>query len=87
MSGTAKPARPGPHRSGRAWKYWVLGGLTMFLSFVVVWLPAINGPHLWLGVPSILWWTCVPGSILITPLLLLFDRWKEREEAEDAEAE
>jgi len=63
----------------RAWKYWALGGVTFFLSFVVVWLPQINGPHLWLGLPSILWWTCVPGSLLITPLLWIFDRWQEKD--------
>lgn len=65
-------------KGGRA-KYWLLGGFAFVLSFVVVWLPQINGPHLWLGIPSILWWTCVPGSLLITPLLLAFQRWQERD--------
>lgn len=71
----------------RAAKYWVLGGVTFLLSFVVVWLPQINGPHLWLGLPSILWWTCVPGSLLITPLLWLFDRWQDRDNPDPDEAE
>ena len=69
-------------------KYWVLGAVAMVASFGLVWLPQINGPHLWLGLPSILWWTCVPGSLLITPLLWIYDRWQDTDNPDpDADEE
>jgi hypothetical protein len=30
-------------------------------AYLVQWLPILNGPHLFLGIPSIMWWTCIIG--------------------------
>jgi len=36
-------------------------------------LPAVNGPHLWLGIPSLMWW--MAGlAVSVTVVLALFER-------------
>lgn len=51
---------------------WVL--LVPFVMILVVsFLPAINGPHLWLGLPSLMVWI-VFWTLTVTPFLLLYER-------------
>ncbi|MGH3438660.1 MAG: hypothetical protein ACRDRN_19590 [Sciscionella sp.] len=48
-------------------------------------LPAIHGPHLWLGLPSLLWWTVIFGVLLISAVLGVFEIVREGNEAGDEE--
>lgn len=52
----------------------VLCFLPVIAAFVLQWLPIFNGPHLFLGLPAILWWTCVPGSLFITVVLVIIEK-------------
>ena len=53
--------------------WWILV-LPFFMIFVVSWLPAINGPHLWLGLPSLMVWILF-WTLSVTVVLLLYRRW------------
>lgn len=89
--------RPGDqHHSGdqsrtrrRTALWWTLCLIPLLAAFVVQWLPAINGPHLWFGLPSVLWWTCLPGSALVSVILLIVERSRtdrDEQQALDDEA-
>lgn len=64
--------------------WWILAALPAVAAFIVQWLPALNGPHLFLGIPSILWWTCVPGSLLVTVVLIVIEGTRS-DDAREAE--
>ncbi|QSO45558.1 hypothetical protein [Alicyclobacillus mengziensis] len=54
--------------------------------FVLTFLPAINGPHLWIGLPSLLVWI-LGWTLMITVILLLYHHYslkKPEEEGDDA---
>ncbi|WP_347351083.1 hypothetical protein [Intrasporangium sp.] len=55
----------------------------MVCAYLLQWLPALNGPHLWLGLPTILWWTTVPGSALVTLVLVFVERTRVDDEEQD----
>lgn len=59
---------------GRITVWAILCLLPVLAAFVLQWLPIFNGPHLFLGMPTILWWTCVPGSLLITVVLVIIEK-------------
>lgn len=59
---------------GRVTVWAVLCLIPVIAVFVLQWLPILNGPHLFLGLPTILWWTCVPGSLLVTGILLIIEK-------------
>ena len=59
---------------GRITVWVVLCLIPVIAAFVLQWLPIFNGPHLFLGLPTILWWTCVPGSLLVTGILLIIEK-------------
>lgn len=59
---------------GRVAAWAVLCLIPVIAAFVLQWLPIFNGPHLFLGLPAILWWTCVPGSLLVTGILLIIEK-------------
>lgn len=59
---------------GRTTVWAILCLLPVLAAFVLQWLPIFNGPHLFLGMPAILWWTCVPGSLLITVVLVIIEK-------------
>ena len=63
--------------------WWVVLATPLVCSFVLQWLPALNGPHLWLGLPTILWWSTVPGSALVTVVLLLVERTRTDDAEQD----
>ncbi|WP_155807370.1 hypothetical protein [Brevibacterium sp. VCM10] len=59
---------------GRVTVWAILCLIPVIAAFVLQWLPILNGPHLFLGLPTILWWTCVPGSLLVTGILLIIEK-------------
>ncbi|WP_210604110.1 hypothetical protein [Brevibacterium oceani] len=59
---------------GRVTMWVVLCLIPVIAAFVLQWLPIFNGPHLFLGLPTILWWTCIPGSLLVTGILLIIEK-------------
>ncbi len=75
--------------SRRVLVLWAVALVTpVFCVFVLQWLPALNGPHLWLGLPTILWWTTIPGSALVTVVLLLIEQTRtDNEEQDDLDEE
>ncbi|GAB3565806.1 hypothetical protein [Spelaeicoccus albus] len=48
--------------------------LPVIAAFALQWLPIFNGPYLFLGMPTILWWSCIPGSALVTLVLVLIEK-------------
>lgn len=61
--------------SGRRVAVWViLCLLPVIAAFALQWLPVFNGPYLFLGLPTILWWSCIPGSALVTLVLVLIEK-------------
>ncbi|WP_181274058.1 hypothetical protein [Brevibacterium oceani] len=59
---------------GRVTTWVILCLIPVIAAFVLQWLPIFNGPHLFLGLPAILWWTCIPGSLLVTGILLIIEK-------------
>lgn len=73
-----------PRTARRSRPSWALLVAVPFVcAFVLQWLPAINGPHLWFGVPSILWWTTLPGSVLVSLVLLYIELTRDDDEEQD----
>lgn len=78
------PPRDGSGRkpsAGRRALWWTVCLLPVVAAFGLQWLPIFNGPHLFLGIPSILWWTCIPGSLLVS-LMLGIVEWTRTDSAE-----
>jgi len=46
-------------------------------------LPVVNGMHLWLGLPSLLWWMVIFGVLLVSAVLGVFEIVRERDEPSD----
>ncbi|HET8602072.1 MAG TPA: hypothetical protein VFL99_17230 [Segeticoccus sp.] len=63
--------------------WWVALAAPIVCAFALQWLPALNGPHLWLGLPAILWWTTIPGSALVTVVLLLIEQTRTDDAEQD----
>ncbi len=63
--------------------WWVALATPLVCAFGLQWLPALNGPHLWLGLPAILWWTTIPGSALVTVVLLLVEKTRTDDAEQD----
>lgn len=59
---------------------WLLPPLC---AFVVQWLPILNGPHLFLGIPAIMWWTCSICCFAVSPVLLIIERTRTDRDLED----
>ncbi|HZD67190.1 MAG TPA: hypothetical protein VE152_13925 [Acidimicrobiales bacterium] len=55
---------------------WLL--LVPFVMILgVSFIPQINGPHLWFGLPSLLVWI-LAWTLAITPVLVLYERLSQR---------
>ena len=63
--------------------WWLALATPLVCAFVLHWLPPLNGPPLWLGLPTLLWWTPFPGSALVTLVLLLVERTRTDDDEQD----
>jgi hypothetical protein len=65
-------------RSGmeRRWKLWLAGVIPPVLYLVGLTLPSVNGAHVWLGLPSLVWWM-VLSAVSVTAVLAYFERAHE----------
>jgi hypothetical protein len=54
-------------------RLWIAGAVPPVLVLAGILTPAINGPHLWLGIPSLMWWICV-AAVSVTVVLAFFER-------------
>jgi hypothetical protein len=52
---------------------WLLGALPPVLYALGLAVPAVNGPHVWLGLPSLMWWVCL-CAVSVTAVLLIIER-------------
>lgn len=57
---------------------WAAGAVPPVLVLAGIFTPAIDGPHLWLGIPSLMWWICV-AAVSVTAVLALFERARGEE--------
>ncbi len=55
-------------------KYWIVGSIPFILMFVITWIPAINGPQLWFGVPSLFLWLTAISTFGIPAVLIYFEK-------------
>jgi hypothetical protein len=62
------------------WWKWILALIPPVACLGLVTVPAVNGPRLWLGLPSLLWWTAVFGVVLVTAVLGVFEIVGEQQE-------
>lgn len=61
--------------SGKQKTLWLVMCLVpVIAAFALQWLPVFNGPYLFLGLPTILWWSCIPGSALVTLVLVVIEK-------------
>jgi hypothetical protein len=51
----------------------MLGFVPPLLVLVGVFLPAVNGPHLWLGIPSLMWWV-IGSAVSVSVVLWILER-------------
>lgn len=53
--------------------------------FVITWIPAINGPHLWLGMPAIFLWLTGISTFAVPAVLIYFEKTRTdlKEEADE----
>jgi hypothetical protein len=60
----------------RPLRYAALAPVTLVSTLIVIgaFLPFVNRQRLWLGLPSLLVW-CAAGVVLLTPCLLLVERY------------
>lgn len=65
------------------WWKWMLALVSPVACLGLVAVPAINGQHLWLGLPSLLWWTAVMGIVLVSAVLGVFEIVGEHQEPGD----
>ncbi|QXJ21282.1 hypothetical protein AGRA3207_002119 [Actinomadura graeca] len=52
---------------------WSVLGVPVAALLATVWLPFVNGPRLWLGLPSMLVWS-VAWVLMVTPALAFLER-------------
>ena len=57
----------------RRWKLWSAGVIPPVLYLVGIAVPAVNGPHVWLGLPSLVWWMVV-SALSVSAVLAYFER-------------
>ena len=58
----------------RRWKLWLLPGLIPPVLYLIgLTLPAVNGPHVWLGLPSLAWWMLL-SALSVTAVLAYFEK-------------
>lgn len=69
--------------AGRKALWWAVCLFPFLAAFVLQWLPALNGPHLLLGIPVIMWWTCIPCSLLICGFLCLVEFTRTDQDREE----
>ncbi|HWC83546.1 MAG TPA: hypothetical protein VG756_26615 [Pseudonocardiaceae bacterium] len=50
-----------------------LGLIPPILLIIGMLLPAVNGPHLWLGLPSLMWWLA-GFAVSVTVALALIEK-------------
>lgn len=55
-------------------KYWLIGSIPFIGVFLLTWLPFINGPHVWFGMPAIFVWLTFFSTIPVTAVLIYFER-------------
>lgn len=63
--------------------WWTAVAAPIVAVFLLQWLPPLNGPHLWLGLPPILWWTMIPGSAMVTLVLLFVEHTRTDDDEQD----
>lgn len=68
---------------GRRALWWAVCLFPFLAAFVLQWLPALNGPHLFLGIPVIMWWTCIPCSLLICLFLCIVEFTRTDQDREE----
>lgn len=69
--------------AGRRALWWAVCLFPFLAAFVLQWLPALNGPHLVLGIPVIMWWTCIPCSLLICLFLCIVEFTRTDQDREE----
>lgn len=75
--GAQSPSR----RIARIWLIiWLLPPVC---AFGLQWLPIFNGPHLFLGIPAIMWWTCSICCFAVSPVLLIIERTRTDRDQQD----
>ena len=68
-------------------RYWIVIAIDMLLVYAVTWVPQINGPHLWFGLPSLFVWFCLTSSVTVTGSLLYFERTRDDLRKDDLKGE
>ena len=53
-----------------------LGIIPFAMGLFGLYFPAINGPHLWFGFPSLVVWVCL-CVIMCTVILMIYERLAE----------
>lgn len=57
---------------------WIAGAIPPALVLAGIFTPAIDGPHLWLGIPPLIWWIGV-AAVSVTVVLAFFERARSEE--------
>ncbi|MBV9170622.1 MAG: hypothetical protein JOZ81_11110 [Chloroflexi bacterium] len=57
-----------------------LGAIPFGLTILGLYVPAINGPNLWFGLPSLVVWICM-CVVVCTLIMLMYERLAEPESA------
>ena len=63
----------------RRWKLWLPGLIPPALYLVGLAVPAVDGPHVWLGLPSLVWWMCV-CAVSVTAVLAFYEKSRRGDE-------
>ncbi|MBY8859085.1 hypothetical protein K7711_21610 [Nocardia sp. CA2R105] len=61
------------------WRRWLLLAIPPVLYALGLALPAVNGPQLWLGLPSLMWWVCL-CAVSVSAVLVVVERSKGGDE-------
>lgn len=69
--------------AGRRALWWAVCLFPFLAAFVLQWLSPLNGPHLILGIPVIMWWTCIPCSLLICLFLCIVEFTRTDQDREE----
>ncbi len=54
--------------------FWIVVAIPLVLTYALTWIPQINGPQLWLGMPSLFVWLSVVSSLVVPACLWLIER-------------